>query len=58
MGTTIEALLYPGKKTGAGGLVGREFGVLIHFIGSEKRFATTCHISLNPFTKHAIVGER
>ena len=35
-----------------------EFGVLIHFIGSERRLATSCHISLNLLRTHAIVGER
>lgn len=48
MGTTIEALLCP--KKGA-----RGFGVLIHFIGSEKRLATSCHISLNLLRTHAFV---
>lgn len=48
MGTAIEALLCP--KKGA-----RGFEVLIHFIGPEKRLATSCHISLNLLRTHAIV---
>lgn len=48
MGTAIEALLCPKKGV-------RGFGVLIHFIGSEKRLATSCHISLNLLRTHAIV---
>lgn len=35
----------------------RKFGVLIQFIGSEKRLATSCHISLNLLRTHAIVGQ-
>lgn len=54
----LRPLLWPKKKKKKkkGEKGAREFGVLIHFIGCERRLATSCHISLNLLRTHAIVG--